>query len=346
MTRVRRSSRANGDGISPPTIKHVAQRAGVSTATVSRVLSGGDGVRAELIKRVQQAVKLLDFQPNRIARNLRIRTTKTVGLIIPDIQNPFFTSVVRGTEDVLQEAGYTLLLGNTDDNQKKEDVYLTTLRAEGVAGIIFVTSDGKTEVFRQLKQAKVPMVAIDRAPAGLSVDLVTVANTDGACEAIIHLLALGHRRIGLINGPEHLSTAHERQLGYEQALREAGIEVLRELIKRGNFRQTGGHESMCELLSLAEPPTAVFVSNNLMTLGALQAVHERGLSIPSDVGLVSFDDMPWAISLQPPLTAVAQPTYELGASAAELLLARMREPNRPVRRVVLQTKLIVRASCG
>jgi LacI family transcriptional regulator len=329
-----------------PTIKHVAERAGVSTATVSRVLAGGSGVRRALIESVQEAVRLLDYHPNRVARNLRVRATRTIGLIIPDIQNPFFTSVVRGIEDVLQGDGYTLLLGNTDDNQERERIYLSTLHAEGVAGIILVTSDGRTPEFQRLLKAKVPLVVIDRVPAGLNVDAVTVANWEGAREAAAHLIDLGHRRIGLIGGPAHLSTASERQAGYEEALRAAGYASAPELIKYGDFRQTGGYRAMGELLAIPEPPTAVFIANNLMTLGALQAIHERGLSIPDDIGIISFDDMSWATSLQPPLTAVAQPTYELGATAAELLLARMREPERPVRRVVLNTELMIRASCG
>jgi LacI family transcriptional regulator len=352
MNRTRRARRpsfeAEGEVSLPsaPTIKHVAERAGVSTATVSRVLAGGSGVRRELIESVQEAVRLLDYQPNRVARNLRVRATRTIGLIIPDIQNPFFTSVVRGIEDVLQGDGYTLLLGNTDDNQERERVYLSTLHAEGVAGIILVTSDGRTPEFRRLLKAKVPLVVIDRVPAGLNVDAVTVANLEGAREATAHLIDLGHRRIGFIGGPAHLSTASERQSGYEEALRAAGYASAPELIKYGDFRQTGGYRAMRELLAIPEPPTAVFIANNLMTLGALQAIHECGLSIPDDIGIISFDDMSWATSLQPPLTAVAQPTYELGATAAELLLARMRDPERPVRRVVLNTELMIRASCG
>ncbi|HVG39941.1 MAG TPA: LacI family DNA-binding transcriptional regulator [Pyrinomonadaceae bacterium] len=330
-----------------PTIKQVAERAGVSTATVSRVLSGGGGgVRRELIAKVRQAVSSLDYQPNRVARNLRVRTTKTVGLIISDIQNPFFTSVVRGVEDVIHRAGFTLLLANTDDDQNREEIYLTTLREESVAGLIFVTGNGQSEGFRRLQAARIPLVAIDRVPAGLSVDQVVVANAEGAREATEQFLRKGHRRIGFIGGPPHLNTASERQSGYEQALKTAGVRLTRELIVHGNFRQEGGYQAMRQLLALSQPPTAVFVSNNLMALGALRAIHERNLLIPTEMGVISFDDMPWATSIQPPLTAVAQPTYELGSSAAELLLARMREPDRPIRRIVLQTQLMIRASCG
>lgn len=343
---VRSTNQGSREATASPTIKQVAEQAGVSTATVSRVLSGGKGVTEDTIKRVRQVVKSLDYHPNRVARNLRARKTNTVGLILSDIQNPFFTSVVRGVEDVLQAAGYVLLLGNSDDDPHKEETYLATFRAEGLAGIIFVISDVAINSYRRILAAGIPLVAIDRAPANLEVDLVTVSNVEGAQEATTHLIRREHKRIGMISGPSHLNTSRERQMGYEQALSKVGIPIKGELIKNGDFRETGGYTEMKKLLSLKNPPTAVFVANNLMTLGALQAIHEQGLVIPSQISLISFDDMPWAKSFQPPLTAIAQPTYELGSTAAELLLARMQDPQRPIRHVVLRTQLIVRASCG
>lgn len=345
MSRTERRANRHGPG-SAPTIKQVAARAGVSTATVSRVLSGVDGVSADLGDRVRTAVRDLDYYPNRVARNLRVRTTRTIGLVISDIQNPFFTSVVRGIENVLQVADYTLLLGNSDENLEREQLYLATLRAEGVAGIIFAPSNERAEAYRQLLQARLPIVAIDRAPAGLAADMVSVDNRAAALDAVAHLIKLGHRRIGCISGPPSLSTAEERRSGYEQALEQHGLAPDPALIQYADFRQPGGHAAMRTLLGLEEPPTAVFVANNLMTLGALHALHEHGLQIPSDVAIVGFDDMSWATSLQPSLTAVAQPTYELGAAAARLLLARLREPQRPLEHIVLKTKLMVRASSG
>jgi LacI family transcriptional regulator len=345
MTRKQRRSRAAVD-TSAPTIKQVAEQAGVSTATVSRVLAGADGVSVELSKRVRAAVGALDYQPNRIARNLRVRGTRTAGLVISDIQNPFFTSAVRGIEDVLQADGYTLLLGNSDENPARERVYLATLRAEGVAGIIVAPSGAEVSEYRKLASARVPLVVIDRNVSGLSVDVVTVANADGAHAAVAHLIGLGHRRIGLIAGPPSVATSGEREAGYAKALAAVGLPLEAELIRYADFRQGGGYAAAQALLDLTAPPTAMFVANNLMTLGALQAIHERGLRIPADIAIVGFDDMPWATSLQPPLTAVAQPTYEMGATAAQLLLARVREPDRPNRHVVLATQLIVRASCG
>lgn len=329
---------------SVPTIKQVAARAGVSTATVSRVLAGATGVSDELVTRVREAVQALDYHPNRVARNLRVRTTRTIGVVISDIQNPFFTSVVRGIEAVLQHADYTLLLGNSDEDPARERLYLATLRAEGVAGMIVTPSSTVPGSCAAIAGLGVPAVIIDRVPPDAPLDSVSVANVAGARTAIAHLIELGHRRIGLIGGMPHLSTALDRRIGYEQALAEAGLPVVEELIEQADFRQQGGYTAMLALLDRARPPTAVFVANNLMTLGALQAIHERDLRIPDDIAIVGFDDMPWATSFQPPVTAVAQPTYQLGSIAARLLLERLGNPDLPVRRVVLDPVLMVRAS--
>lgn len=328
------------------TISEVAARAGVSTATVSRVIAGTARVSDSLRDLVFRAARELDYRPNRVARNLRVRATRTIGVVIPDILNPFFTSVVRGIEDVLHAEDYTLLLGNSDGQGERERLYLDTLRAEGVAGILFVPSNGQKDAYRSLARAGIPIVAIDRSPVGLDVDLVTVTNEEGAHSAVAHLLAVGWKRIALVGGPPHVNVAQERERGYERALREAGTAIDPELVRRADFREQGGYDAMRSLLSLPDRPSAVFVANNLMAMGALHAIGDAGLSIPRDIGIVSFDDVPWGRWLQPPLTVVDQPTYDLGASAARILLNRLREPDRPLRKVVLQTRLLVRASCG
>ncbi len=329
-----------------PTIRDVAQRAKVATSTVSRALAGHKGVSQGVRERINRVAQFLGYQPSRVARSLRAGNSLMVGVVVPDMQNPFFTGVMRGIEDVLNSAGYTLLLANSDEDPQRERATLLSLRSEGVAGIVFVPINTKVTTYKYLLKPPMPMVAVDRLPVGLKVDLVTVANIEGARNAVEHLIAMGHVRIGLVNGPEQHSTAKERREGYEQALAFAGIPIRTELIQHGDFREGGGNLAMKALLALPERPTAAFVSNNLMTLGALQAIHETGLAIPSDLALVGFDDMAWAASLNPPLTAVAQPEREIGATAAQLLLTRIREPDKPIRHVVLQTRLTVRASCG
>jgi DNA-binding LacI/PurR family transcriptional regulator len=327
-----------------PTIHQVAAAAGVSTATVSRVLAAADGVSEELTARVLTAVAALDYRPNRAARNLRKRVVQIVGLVISDIQNPFFTSVVRGIERVLEEEGYTLLLSNSDEDPQREQRHLATLAGEGVAGIVLAPAKGDSEALRRFIRSGPPLVIIDRSVAGISVDTVKVNNEAGAFHAVAHLIAQGHHRIALISGPDQITTAYERRVGYQRALAEAGLELIPAYVQISDFRQAGGHAAMRRLLDFPQPPTALLTANNLMTLGALQAIHDRKLRIPQDIAIVGFDDMPWAASLQPPLTAVAQPTYDLGVAAAQMLLARIHDPDRAVQQTILDTQLIVRAS--
>jgi DNA-binding LacI/PurR family transcriptional regulator len=328
-----------------PTIRDVAEAAGVSTATVSRVLAGAT-VTDDLRERVFEASRRLRYTPNHVARNLRRRTTRMIGVVVPDIENPFFTSIIGGVEEVLQAASYSLLLANYSESPAREYELLRTLTAEGAAGIIFTPSNAPDADYREIVQAHTPLVAISRYPDGLNIDMVAVANSAGARAATDHLIRLGHKRIGFINGPIGISTARDRQAGYLEAVAGAGLEPQQELIVHGDFRQEGGYHAMQTLLSLDRPPTAVFTASNLMTLGALQAIHERGLTIPRQIAVVGYDDLPWATSLQVPLTVVAQPARDVGVTAARLLLDRLAEPERPTRRIILNTQLVIRASCG
>lgn len=328
------------------TIREVARLAGVSTATVSRVFSGGSTVHEDLQEKVRKAAEMLNYRPNKLARNLRTRRTQAVGVVIPDIENPFFTSVVCGIEEVLRAADYSLLLANSNEDAARERRNVEALQAEAIAGMIFTPSGSELGFYRELSEAGMPLVAVSRQVPNLSVDCVLVANKEGARQAVEYLIGLRHHRIALISGPARISTAKERLRGYEQALAAAGIPVSADLVQYADFRQAGGYEAMRSLLALPEPPTAVFAGSNLMTLGALQAIHEAGLRIPADIAIIGFDDMPWAVSLQPPLTAVAQPAFEVGVSAAKLLLARLANPSAPVKRVRLDTRLVLRASAG
>lgn len=328
------------------TVKEVAERAGVSTATVSRALSGTGSVREPVRARILEAAQELSYRPNRAARDLRVRSSRAVGVLIPDIENPFFTSLVCGIEDVLGKTDYSLLLASYNEDPDQEERRLEVFRADGVRGLIFAASRSPSRLYTELGRAGMALVAASRDVTRLPVDQVTVANQDGAYAATSHLIHLGHKRIGMINGPLELTTARDRQAGYEQALHEAGMTLDESLVMHSVFKQAGGYSAMQQLLSSANPPTAVFAGSNLLTLGALQAIHERHLAIPDEIAIVGFDEMPWAMSLRPPLTTVAQPAFDVGRTAAELLLARVREPSMPRRQVVLETKLIVRSSCG
>ena len=303
-------------------------------------------MREPIRSRILEAAQELSYRPNRAARDLRVRSSRAVGVLIPDIENPFFTSLVCGIEDVLGKTDYSLLLASYNEDPSQEERRLEVFRAEGVRGLIFAASRAPSSLYTDLGKEGMALVAVSRDVARLPVDHVFVANQDGAHAATSHLIQLGHRRIGIINGPLALTTARDRQSGYEQALREAGISIDEELVVHSDFNQTGGYSGMQQLLALPSPPTAIFAGSNFLTLGALQAIHERHLKIPDQVAIVGFDEMPWAISLRPPLTTVAQPAFDVGRTAAELLIARVREPGLPRRQVVLETKLIVRSSCG
>ena len=342
----RRNPIASSPARPVPTIREVAHRARVSTATVSRVLAGLGGAGAQTQSRVLNAVRDLDYHPNRLARGLRARDRKVVGLLIPDLQNPFFTGIARGLEEVLCGAGLTLVLGHSDGLAERERAHLAVLRGEGADGLVLIPGNGPGASYATLRAWEIPVVCVDRSPVDLEADLVTATHREGARGATRHLLELGHASVALINGPRSFDVARERYAGYAAALREAGRTVRPEWVVHSDFRQAAARAAMGRLLDLPAPPRAVLVANNLMTLGALQTIHERRLRIPEDVAIIGFDDMPWAMSLWPPLTAVAQPAEELGRSAAELLLERMKDPRRPRRNVVLPTQLIVRASCG
>ncbi len=329
------------------TMSDVARRAGVSTATVSRALSGrGTGVSVETRERVLQAVAELDYHPNHLPRNLRLRSSRIFGLVISDIGNPFFTAVARGCEDAAQKHGYNLVLSNTDEDAEREAASLQTMAAERAAGVVVASTGQTNEGVQRLISTGIPVVALDRKIEGLDVDSVTVDNESAAYEAVRHLIALGHERIAMISGPETASPIRERQAGYERALREHRLDVPPALLRRGDLRESGGYRMTLDVLDGSDAPTAVFSVNNLTTIGALAALRERGLRLPTDISLVGFDDIPTGAVLEPPLTVVAQPTYQLGARAVELLIRRIEETDSPIREVVLTATLVIRGSTG
>jgi LacI family transcriptional regulator len=332
--------------MSVPTGQDVAKRAGVSIATVSRVLNDSPHVRPAVKLKVLRAVKALNFQPNRTAQRLRAKQSKVLGLIISDIENPFFTSIVRGIEDVAYHHGYSLVLCNSDEDPEKEKLYIDVMRAEAVAGVIIASASEAEPHIDDLLDSNIPVIAIDRRIKDRRVGSVLATNTQGAYAAVNHLLALGHHCIGYIGLPLTRTTGRERFEGYQLALREKGLMVSRSRVRISDAKQQGGHDATLELLASQPCLTALFAANNLMTLGALEAIRERGLKIPDEISVVGFDDMPWGALLQPPLTAVAQPTYELGQKAAELLLGRLLDAAKPVCNLQLDTVLIVRGSTG
>ncbi len=329
------------------TMADVAARAGVSVATVSRALSGDPKqVSAPVLQRIVDAAAELDYIPNNLARNMRSGTARILGLVISDIGNPFFTAVARGAEDVAQRHGYSMVLSNTDENPERESASLGVMAAERAAGVIIATTNESGAALRRYQSMGLVVVAIDRHVADLHTDSVVVDNEGAAHDAVSHLLRLGHQRIAIVGGPIDAETARERLRGYERALREARVPVVPELVCSGDFREGSGRAVTRSLLDLPDPPTAIFAVNNLTTIGVLGALREHGVRVPDEISVVGFDDIPTSELLEPPLTAVRQPTYRMGAKAAGLLIRRLREPDVAIQEVVLTASLVVRGSTG
>jgi LacI family transcriptional regulator len=328
----------------PTTIRDVAAAAQVSAGTVSRVLNGKRDVGAELRHRVLAAVAELGYRPNGAARSLRTRAAMVLGVIISDVTNSFFTAVVRGAEDKAQNAGYSVVLANADEDLRKEARYLEVAVAEQMAGVLLSPASSRLTSIEVLAERGIPVVTIDRRLTSAAVDSVTVNNHQAAREATQHLIAQGCRRVGIIAGPAQITTGATRLAGYRAALRAAGRDAGQDLTAYGYFRTDGGYAAARQLLQLPQPPDGLLISNDLMTIGALQAIAEAGLSIPDDIAVVGFDNASWATAFRPPLTVVTQPTYEIGEVATDLLLRRVNGEQFPPRHVVLRAKLVERES--
>jgi len=289
----------------------------------------------------------LDYQPNRVAQRLRVSNgqSKLLGLIIPDIQNQFYSGIVRGVEDVTYGNDYAVILCNSDENPNKERFYLEVLKSESVDGIILPPIHQFGEEIESFIDLGIPVVCVDRKLIRKKVDTVVIGNERGGYDAVNHLIELGHRKIAIITSSLQFSSFEERQKGYERALKENGIEIDKRLIKEGDPRSSETARALAdELLSLEIRPTAIFATNNLMTLGVLEALNKHKINIPNDISLVGFDDLPWAKAIYPPLTTVQQPAYEMGQMAAELFFKRVENPTRETEEIVLEPKLIIRGS--
>lgn len=329
-----------------PNIYDVARVAGVSVFTVSAVVNRTGKVSDGLRRRVEAAIQELNYRPNLLARRLATRQTRTIGVVVPDIANPFFPLVVRGAEDAAQRSGFSLLLCNSDDQQEKEQGYLELLIAQRVDGILLTKTPApfSPQVRQLLKDTNTPVALMMRTIRGFPADAVITDDLVGAYEAVTHLARIGHRRIALVGGPAGVSNAHARFRGYRKALTDSGLRFDPALAAEGDYRIESGYRAGLKLLP--RRPDAVFVTNYLMTVGFMQAADEMRLQCPHHFGLVSFDDYPWLGSFHPRLTTVELPKYELGASAAQMLLRRIeKKGGRPILRK-LAPQLRVRESCG
>ncbi len=330
------------------TLKEVARLAGVSSMTVSRVINGREGVDTETQSRVEKAIESLDYVPSRIARGLVSSKTQTIGLIVPDVVNPFFSQVVRGAETTARKAGYRMLLCNSEGNLRLEHEYVEDLVSHRVDGLLLAPANDNSRhsVFPLLRR-NFPVVLIDRSLPDLDCDLVVADSSSGARKMVEHLIANGHRHIAHLTDADDTSTGRERLMGYREALATANIPFREELILRTTVDKIGGYRATQQVLALEQLPTAIFAVNNMTAVGSMQALRERRLRVPHDMALVCFDDLENLAILSPFLTVIDQPAETFGSLGAQLLFERISGKAGPrSRRIVLQTDLLVRESCG
>jgi DNA-binding LacI/PurR family transcriptional regulator len=325
-----------------PTIHDVAERAGVSVATVSRFLAGQSVRSADAVR---QAVADLDYRPNASAQSLKTGRQGTIGVVVPDITNPFFAGVVRGLERAMPGTAFRMLLANSDESAERESEILADL-AGRVDGFILAPANEQDRAPLRLQQAGVPVVLLDRdVIGGETCDVVLVDNVGGAAAAARHLLGLGHTAIATIHGPADTTPGRERRAGFDQELRAAGITTPPAWDLVGDFHEESGRRLATQLLSSAERPTALFTANNLMTVGALKALRDLDVAVPRSLSVIGFDDLTLGSLLQPPLTCVTRADEEQGEQVMRLLVARLGgDREAPRQRIVLPTRLEVRGS--
>jgi LacI family transcriptional regulator len=346
MSRKAGRTRLAGRGPKAPSIYDVAHEAKVSVFTVSAVINETGRVSTTLSRRVEAAIRKLNYRPNLLARSLAKQQTHTLGIVVTDIANPFFPAIVRAAEDAAQKAGYSILLCNSDDKADKEALYLELLISKRVDGIILNKTPSALSITqrRMLEEAKTPIVLLMRTCPDLKTDIVQTNDKQGAMDAIAHLARIGHKQIAFVSGPLNVSNARARRQGYCKALEQWGLKYEENLTFEGDYRIESGRRAGHALLP--QRPDAVLVTNYLMTIGLMSAAEEIGLRCPEDFALVSFDEYPWSGCFRPRLTTVELPKEELGDTAVRLLLERIQGKSNTPQVVTLSTRLRVRESCG
>lgn len=327
------------------TIKDVAKKAGVSVGTVSNAINNIDIVSENTRRKVIKAIKELNFKPNSIARSLSKGKSNNIAIIVPEINNPFFPELIRGITDYLETKGYYAIIRNTDGSEKKEEIFIRDLNSLFVSGMIITPTDTNGRNFQILSELKVPMVIVDRESDTLKEDIVIVNNHKGAYEAVSYLINCGHKIIIILCGSKHTKTAQNRYIGWEKAMKENGL-FNNDYIYWGDFTIDSGRKNMDEVLKKFKKVDAVFASNDIIAIGAMQAIRENGLRIPEDISIIGFDDISFSKLLYPPLTTIRQPVYEIGSMASEILLKKIEGKNQQknVCRYVIDGELVIRDS--
>jgi LacI family transcriptional regulator len=330
------------------TIRDVARLASVSVATVSNVLNNPARVSPELLARVRAAVDKLGYAPDAAARSLRKRSSGLLGLVVADITNPFFSELFEAIELAAAARGFSVILCNSNEITEREEAHLRMLRSQRIDGLILAPT-GTVSMNRAalLAALEMPVVLVDRAMEGLGYDAVVLNNHRAAYEATSYAIGCGHRRIALINGPKTVRTAADRLQGYREALLAAGLALDPALVRDAGFREQSAYEAALQLLRSEQRPTAIFTTNNLMTIGVLRATAELGLHCPDDISIIGIDDLSWAEAVAPRLTMVAQPVRAMGETALDLLTQRIAGTRLGAgTTTVLEPRLMVRKSCA
>lgn len=327
------------------TVADVAKKAGVSVSTAARVLSGRGYAADETRRLVLDAAKELGYVPNQIARSLRTRQTRMIGLLIGDVENSFYSTIARNVESVAKDAGYHVVLCNSDDDAETEREYLKLLEGMRVDALIVTPTLKNRPHLARLMDKGIVIVQMDRRVDGLAADAIVVDNEAGAASAVAYLVDAGHTRIGILTGELEVPTASQRLAGFRRALIEHEIPVRDELIKTGSFHREHAIEDAAELIGVKPAPTAIFAANNILAEAALIALGQAGLRVPRDVSVVAFDDLPWMGMVAPAVTTLRQPTADMARSAMELVLRRLREGlEGPPSTIVFRTQLVERGS--
>jgi len=329
-----------------PTINDVAKKAGVAPITVSRVINNSGYASEDTRKRVEEAIAELGYVPNTLARGLRSKRTNTLALVVTDITNPFFTLIARGVEDTASLAGYSVLYSNTDESIDKEDKYTNILIQKQVDGVLLVPASSNSKSVGILQAKGIPVVLLDRTIPGVEADSIRCDSETGAYNLTKYLIKLGHENIVTITGPRGVSTSEDRVAGYQRAMNEAGLNS-HKTIYYGAFTQDSGYSLTRQILNQSPRPTAIFGTNNFLSIGILKALRDVEVEVPGEISVVTFDDLPETMIVDPFLTVAAQPAYQMGQQAAELLLARLSdEPPDGCQEIILSTEIIKRTSSG
>ncbi|MCX8131808.1 MAG: LacI family DNA-binding transcriptional regulator [Clostridia bacterium] len=325
------------------TIQDVAKMAGVSVATVSRVLNNSPSVVESTKEAVMDAIKRLNYQPNMLGRNLRRSETKMILVLLPNISNPFYSRIVKGIEDVGHKNGYNVMLCNTDSDAEREKIYIEMLKKKLSDGVIFMAPELNKEELSDIGRGY-PVVQCCEYKEGADVSHVSIDNVEASYKAMKHLIGLGHRRIGMISCKNNFLSTKQREEGYKKALSEAGIDYDPELVQYGDYSFKSGLRTAKQMLSIKNKPTAIFSISDIMAIGVLRAVKDSGLRVPEDVAVVGFDNISFASMCDPRLTTVAQPKYDLGCTAMDLLIRQIKGEVKEPRDVFMEHELIIRES--